>query len=265
MTTMQIIMLAVVQGVTEFLPISSSGHLVLVPRIIGFQDQGIIFDVAVHLGSLVAVCVYFRDDLYFLLKSTPSNFKLNTMGKGSRLFSFLLIATLPAAILGFLLSDWIEVNLRDPIVIASTLAFYGILMWAADSMGSKKISLDDMKFSDAIIIGFSQALALIPGTSRSGITMTAALILGVKRTEAAKFSFLLSIPIIGLASGYKLLMILFNNISVIWGELLLGMIVSMVIAYLSIGFFMGIIKRIGLMPFALYRIALSGVMFWLFA
>ena len=128
----------------------------------------------------------------------------------------------------------------------------------------KKISLDDLKFSDAIIIGFSQALALIPGTSRSGITMTAALIVGVKRTEAAKFSFLLSIPIIGLASGYKLLLILFNNISVIWGELLLGMVVSMVIAYLSIGFFMGIIKRIGLMPFALYRIALSGVILWLF-
>ncbi|HJL92458.1 MAG TPA: undecaprenyl-diphosphate phosphatase [Woeseiaceae bacterium] len=264
MATMQIIMLAVVQGVTEFLPISSSGHLILVPRIIGFQDQGIIFDVAVHLGSLVAVCLYFRDDLYFMLKSIPSNFKLNTAEKGPRLFSFLLIATLPAAILGFLLSDWIEVNLRNPIVIASTLAFYGILMWAADSMGSKKISLDDMKFSDAIIIGLSQALALIPGTSRSGITMTAALILGVKRTDAARFSFLLSIPIIGLASGYKLLMILFNNISVIWSELLLGMMVSMIIAYLSIGVFMGFIKRIGLMPFALYRIALSGFIFWLF-
>jgi len=264
MTTIQIVILAVVQGVTEFLPISSSGHLVLVPRIIGFQDQGIIFDVAVHLGSLVAVCLYFRDDLSFMLKNIPSNFKLNTAEKESRLFSFLLIATLPAAILGFLLSDWIEVNLRDPIVIASSLAFYGILMWVADSMGSKKISLNNMKFSTAIIIGFSQTLALIPGTSRSGITMTAALILGVKRTDAAKFSFLLSVPIIGLASGYKLLMILYNNINVFWSELLLGMTVSAIIAYLSIGFFMGIIRKIGLMPFALYRIALSGVIFWLF-
>ena len=264
MTTIQIIILAVVQGLTEFLPISSSGHLVLVPRIIGFQDQGIIFDIAVHLGSLVAVCLYFRDDLYGLLKGIPSNLKLTTAEKESRLFSFLLIATLPSAILGFLLSGWIEVNLRDPIVIASTLAFYGILMWAADSMSSKKISLDDMKFSDAIIIGFSQALALIPGTSRSGITITAALILGIKRTDAAKFSFLLSIPIIGLASGYKFLMILFNNISVIWSELLLGMIVSMIVAYLSIGVFMGLIKRVGLMPFALYRIVLSGVILWLF-
>ena len=149
-------------------------------------------------------------------------------------------------------------------IIAATLPFYGVLMWVADKKGDKKIAIEDIGYLQAIIIGFTQVLALIPGTSRSGVTMTAALFLGMKRIDAAKFSFLLSIPVIMLAAGYKLLIIFLNNMTVAWNELFFGMTISLIIAYLSIGFFMKVIQKIGLMPFAIYRILLSILIIWVF-
>ena len=137
-------------------------------------------------------------------------------------------------------------------------------MWIADKKGSKKIAIQNMNYSRAIIIGFAQVLALIPGTSRSGITMTAGLFLGMKRIDAAKFSFLMSVPVIMLAAGYKLLIIFLNNIDVAWNELFFGMVVSLIIAYISIGFFMKVIQKVGLMPFAIYRILLSILIIWVF-
>ena len=174
------------------------------------------------------------------------------------------MSTIPAALIGFISSDWIEVYLRNPMVIAATLPFYGVLMWVADKKGDKKIAIEDIGYLQAIIIGFAQVLALIPGTSRSGVTMTAALFLGMKRIDAAKFSFLLSIPVIMLAAGYKLLIIFLDNITVAWNELFFGMTISLIIAYLSIGFFMKVIQKIGLMPFAIYRILLSILIIWVF-
>ena len=264
MTSMQIIVLAVVQGLTEFLPISSSGHLVLVPKFLGWQDQGIIFDISVHLGSLAAVCIYFRGDLIELLKGAPDLLLFRPRGKSSNLLFLLILSTIPAALIGFISSDWIERYLRNPLIIAVTLAFYGVLMWVADKKGSKKIAIQNIGYLQAIIIGFAQVLALIPGTSRSGITMTAGLFLGMKRIDAAKFSFLMSIPVIMLAAGYKVLIIFLNNTDVAWNELFFGMVISLIIAYLSIGFFMKVLQKIGLMPFAVYRILLSILIIWVF-
>ncbi|MAD28323.1 MAG: undecaprenyl-diphosphatase [Woeseiaceae bacterium] len=264
MTLIQIIILAIVQGITEFLPVSSSGHLVLVPKLIGWKDQGIIFDIAVHLGSLGAVCIYFRGDIVKLFVSFSKLLTFKVEKKSSDLLFLLLIATLPAAIVGFFSAEWIEMYARNPLVIAFTLCFYGLLMLIADKKGKKEVTISEISYSHALVIGLAQVLALIPGTSRSGVTMTAGLFLGMKRFDAAKFSFLMSVPVIILASVYKLLVIFLENIYVNWGELFLGMVVSMCVAYASIGFFMSVIQRVGFIPFFIYRMALSVIIIWVF-
>ena len=264
MTLIQIIILAIVQGITACLPVSSSGHLVLVPKLIGWQDQGIIFDIAMHLGSLAAVCIYFKEDITKLFFSFSELLTFRTKKKSSDLLFLLLIATLPAAIIGFFSANWIELNTRNPLLIAFTLSFYGLLMLIADKKGKKKVTIKEINYSHALMIGLAQVLALIPGTSRSGVTMTAGLFLGMKRLDAAKFSFLMSVPVIILASAYKLLVIFLENIAIDWGELFLGMSISMCIAYASIGFFMTVIQRIGFVPFFIYRVTLSVIIIWIF-
>ena len=155
-------------------------------------------------------------------------------------------------------------NTRNPLLIAFTLSFYGLLMLIADKKGKKKVTIKEINYSHALMIGLAQVLALIPGTSRSGVTMTAGLFLGMKRLDAAKFSFLMSVPVIILASAYKLLIIFLENIAIDWGELFLGMSISMCIAYASIGFFMTVIQRIGFVPFFIYRVTLSVIIIWIF-
>tara|TARA_B100000965_G_scaffold276616_1_gene234441 strand:+ start:2700 stop:3497 length:798 start_codon:yes stop_codon:yes gene_type:complete len=263
MNTFQIIVLGIIQGLTEFLPISSSGHLVLVPKIFGFTDQGVNFDIAVHLGSLFAVVLYFRGDLFLMLSSILS-FQKNTNNRDVKLFLYLIIATIPSVFMGYFLSDLIEEQLRNPLIIASTLSLFGVLMWIADKKSVRKDTVYNLDFTKAVIIGIAQSLALVPGTSRSGITMTAALFLGLKKEDAAKFSFLLSIPVILLASCYKFFQILFNGIQVIWSELFIGMVVAFLVAYFSIGIFMRILRNYGLVPFAIYRIILGIVILYLF-
>tara|TARA_Y100001970_G_scaffold84467_1_gene106634 strand:- start:42 stop:839 length:798 start_codon:yes stop_codon:yes gene_type:complete len=263
MNTLQIIVLGIIQGLTEFLPVSSSGHLVLIPRIFGYTDQGIIFDIAVHLGSLFAVVLYFRSDLREMVSSIFS-FQKNSSERDLKLFLYLVIATIPAVLAGYFLSDLIDGHLRNPLIIASTLTFFGALMWIADKKSVRKDTIHNLDFPKVIIIGIAQSIALIPGTSRSGITMTAALFLGLKKEDAAKFSFLLSIPVILLASSYKFFQILSKGIPVIWSELFIGAVVAFIVAYFSIGIFMRIIRNYGLVPFAIYRIILGVVIFYLF-
>ena len=259
MTWLQIIVLAIVQGLTEFLPISSSGHLVLVPSFFGWSDQGLAFDVAVHFGSLLAVCAFFRRDIVALLRGTwqLTSFRLET--SESRLALGLALGTIPAAIAGLTLAGWIEANLRDPRVIVFTLSGYGILMYLADRYAPRQRNINDVRLRDAFMVGCAQALALIPGTSRSGVTITAGRLLGFARQDAARFSFLLSVPVILLASGYKGLELALGDAPVPWDELAVGVAVSAVVAYLSIEFFMRFVSRIGLLPFAVYRLALAGV------
>ena len=265
MTTFQIIILAVVQGLTEFLPISSSGHLVLVPYLANWTDQGLAFDVAVHFGSLAAVCLFFRDDIFALLRGGVRALGGDTSANESRIALAIALGTIPAAVAGLLFAGWIEENLRDPMVIVYTLSGYGILMAVADRFGKRERRFEDVGYKDAFIIGCAQALALVPGTSRSGVTITAARFLGLARGDAARFSFLLSAPVIFLAAMYQLYLLLSGDEEVLWGQLALGAVVACVVAYLSIEFFMRVVSRIGLMPFTVYRLLLAAVIVYVLA
>ena len=262
MSWLQTIVLAIVQGLTEFLPISSSGHLVLVPAIFGWTDQGLIFDVAVHLGSLAAVCVYFRKDLAGLVAGGVRLLAGSGESPESRMALYIMIGTIPAAITGLLFAGWIEANLRNPVVIVFTLSGYGVLMALADRLGRQQRIFATARLKDAIIIGIAQALALVPGTSRSGVTISAAMMLGFQRQDAARFSFLLSAPVIMLAAAFESSMLFVEETQFAWTQLAIGVTISAVVAYLSIDFFMRFVNVIGLLPFAIYRLVLAGVVLY---
>jgi undecaprenyl-diphosphatase len=259
---LQTIVLAIVQGLTEFLPISSSGHLVLVPAIFGWTDQGLIFDVAVHLGSLAAVCVYFRKDLAGLVAGGVRLLAGSGESPESRMALYIMIGTIPAAITGLLFAGWIEANLRNPVVIVFTLSGYGVLMALADRFGRQQRIFATARLKDAIIIGIAQALALVPGTSRSGVTISAAMMLGFQRQDAARFSFLLSAPVIMLAAAFESSMLFVEGTQFAWAQLAIGVSISAVVAYFSIDFFMRFVNVIGLLPFAIYRLVLAGVVLY---
>jgi len=264
MDTLQTILLALLQGLTEFLPISSSAHLILLPRLLGWGDQGLAFDVAVHVGTLMAVMFYFRHDVQRLLGAWFGSCLTRQMNADARLAWLLLLGTVPVALGGLLLHDVVETYLRSPLVIALATIGFGVLLGLADRCGRQVRSEDSLTLSDVLWIGLAQALALVPGTSRSGITMTAALALGLTRTAAARFSFLLSIPVILMAGGFESLKLLQQSAPVAWGEILLGTAVAGVSAYLCIHFFMRLIERIGMLPFVLYRLLLGAFLLLLF-
>jgi undecaprenyl-diphosphatase len=259
---MQVVILAIVQGLTEFLPISSSGHLVLVPVLFGWTDQGLAFDVAVHFGSLLAVLIFFRKDLYGLLKGGIQIVTGDARTIESRMALGIVLATIPAALAGALFVDWIETNLRSPSVIVVTLSGYAILMLLADRFGSRSRGIYSVRIRDAFLIGLAQALALVPGTSRSGVTITVAMALGFERHDAARFSFLLAVPVILVATLYSFIGLLNSAVAVAWGQLAAGVLVSAIVAYLSIEFFMRFVSRIGLLPFALYRLVLAALILY---
>jgi len=260
MDIIQVIVLALIQGITEFLPISSSAHLILPKELLGWPDQGLAFDVAVHVGTLCAVMVYFRKDVVAL----TTGWVLSAAGKGvnedGRLAWLIIAATIPAALFGLLMDDFIETHLRSMAVIACTTIVFGILLAFADRKGdAAQKDLLQLTLTLAIIIGFAQAIALIPGTSRSGITITAALFLGFSRVDAARFSFLLSIPIILMSGTYKGLGLI-GETAVDWTSLITGIVVSAVSAYLCIHYFLSFINRLSMMPFVVYRLLLGAVL-----
>lgn len=259
MSWIHIVVLAVVQGLTEILPVSSSGHLVLVPNVMDWKDQGLVFDVAVHFGTLVAVCLYFRADVVRLLQGALGFLKGDLASRDSRLALCIGVGTVPAAIAGLLLAGWIAENLRDPMVVVVTLSGYGVLLALADWFGKRRREMSDVGIADALLIGAAQALALVPGTSRSGVTITAGMALGFKRHDAARFSFLLSVPVILLATIYEVGLIFIEDAAVSLGTLALGALIACLVAYLTIGFFMRVVNTIGLVPFAVYRILLAAV------
>ncbi|MGB5622379.1 MAG: undecaprenyl-diphosphate phosphatase [Gammaproteobacteria bacterium] len=256
--------LAVLQGFTEFLPISSSGHLVLVPRFLGWPDQGLAFDVAVHLGTLTAVVIYFRREL---LSMTRAWFKAVAGGPStadSRLAWAVIWGTAPVAIIGFLLADMAETAMRSPLLVASTTAGFGVLLWLADVRGRRNRNEYSLGWSDVLIVGLSQALALVPGTSRSGITMTAGLLLGLDREAAARFSFLLAVPVILAASALETFRLLQAPVSPDWLAMGVGMLVSAVVAFLTIRYFLRFLGRIGMWPFAVYRLLVAALIVYAF-
>jgi undecaprenyl-diphosphatase len=260
------IVLAIVQGLSEFLPISSSGHLVLVPYLLGWQDQGLAFDVAVHVGTLFAVVAYFRRELLAMARAWFGSFAGGGLTPDARLAWCVLIGTIPVGLVGLAFGGLIEEKLRNPLAVATLLALFGALMWIADRFGRAARDEYSVGWRDAILIGCAQALALMPGTSRSGVTMTMARTLGLTREAAARFSFLLAVPGIGMAGGYELLkLVTSEDRSVDWGMMTLGVGVAAVTGYLCIAWLLRVINRIGLAPFALYRFAVAAVLFWLFA
>jgi undecaprenyl-diphosphatase len=265
MELLQILILAAVQGLTEFLPISSSAHLILAPLVTGYEDQGLAFDVAVHVGTLAAVIGYFRREViaiggdFFRSWVDPTAHSQN-----ARLGWMILIATLPVGVFGLLMKSLVETDLRAPLVIAMTTIGFGILLFAADKLGTRRRDEYTIGWRDALVVGIFQAMAIIPGTSRSGATMTAGLFLGLTRKAASRFSFLISIPTIIMSGGLLALDLLESEAQVEWDSIALGVILAFVAAYLCIHFFLQFIERIGMLPFVIYRLLLGvAILFWL--
>jgi undecaprenyl-diphosphatase len=253
----QIVFLAVIQGLTEFLPISSSAHLILPAQLLDWQDQGLAFDVAVHVGTLIAIVSYFRKDIAQIIVAWCVSLKDRQSTPNSRLAWWICLATLPACIAGLVFDSFIETHLRSLEVIAYTTIGFGVLLWLSDRYGATSKTEQHLSFKSVLCIGFAQALALIPGTSRSGITMTAARFLGFNRESAARFSFLLSIPLILAAGGLKSIELITSNIAVDWGSILMGVVLSAISAYLCIYLFLKWLNTIGFFPFFVYRLILG--------
>ena len=254
------IVLAIVQGLSEFLPVSSSGHLILVPHILGWPDQGLAFDVAVHIGTLVAVVGYFRVQLLQMLRAWFSSITGGGLTPDGRLAWCIILGTIPVGLAGIAFGDFIEQMLRNPVFVAATLAGFGLLMWLADRLGAQRRDEYTVGWREALLIGCAQALALMPGTSRSGVTMTMARSIGLTRESAARFSFLLAIPGIAMAGGYEFLKLLMGpGNGADWSMMGLGLAVSAVTGYLCVHVLLKVIGRIGLMPFAVYRLVLAGL------
>ncbi len=259
MDLIQIIVLAIVQGITEFLPISSSGHLILIPKLTGWPDQGLVTDVMVHVGSLFAIIAYFWRDVIRLVKGGVEllMFKWNP---DSRLAAYIIIGTIPAVIFGLILkkTGFLD-QIRGIEIVAWNAIIFGILLYLADRYGSRLKSISDITMNPAIVIGFAQALALIPGTSRSGITMTAARALGYERSDAAKFSFLLGIPAITGAGLLTFLELKSEGLEVPVGALYAAGL-TFFSAFAAIAFLMALVKRFSFLPYVIYRLILGVVL-----
>ncbi|MFT2090306.1 undecaprenyl-diphosphate phosphatase [Paraglaciecola sp. 2405UD69-4] len=260
MTIFEIIILAIIQGLTEFLPISSSAHLILPSEVLGWSDQGLAYDVAVHVGSLLAVMIYFRKDIWRLICAWLSHGLTKEQTNDSRLAWWVIIGTVPAVLFGVAFKDFIEVYGRSALVIACTTIGFGLLLWYADSKAKQVKTIDGITWKNAIFIGLAQAVAIIPGTSRSGITMTAGLLIGLNRESAARFSFLLSIPVILGAGLLATLDLLEASDAVDWNALLFGALFSFISAYACIYLFLAWISKLGMLPFVIYRLILGALL-----
>lgn len=274
MTPWQAAVLALVQAVTEFLPVSSSGHLILLPRLLGWSDQGLEFDIATNSGTLLAVMAYFRADLARMARVFFASFRPaeRAANPDARLIWLLALVTIPAGIAGLLAKGWISSYGRDPRLIAATAIFYGALLLYADRRATRATlagggrELSEFGLGAALLVGCAQALALVPGTSRSGITLTAALLLGFARPAAARFSFLLAIPI-GLVLALKQVVDVLRGLplGVPPGALAIGIAVSGIAGYAVIAFLLDWVRKRSLAPFAWYRLALGVVLLLVFA
>jgi undecaprenyl-diphosphatase len=254
-TYSQGVVLGVVQGVTEFLPISSSGHLILMPHLFGWPDQGLAFDAVVHLGTLAALLAYFHHEIVGMLTGTISR----------RVGLIVLAATVPGAVAGLLFEDTIEVFLRSTLVIAFTTAFWAIVMWIADRHAASPPPgsgepLEKISWSQGLAVGVAQALALIPGTSRSGITITTALFGGIDRATAARFSFLLGIVITGGAGAKKALTLARQGVPPgDAGPLAAALVAAFVAGWVAVWFLVSYLRQRSLTPFVIYRLVLAVV------
>jgi undecaprenyl-diphosphatase len=257
MTIEQIIVLAVVQGVTEFLPISSSGHLILVPQLMHWHDQGLVVDVMTHIGTLLAILIYFWRDVWRITVGALELLKGRVTDDG-RLAIYIILATIPAVAFGIFLKKFGFADLeRNVAVVAWNTILYGLLMLVADMVGPQEKTIANMTLGNALIIGVAQALALIPGTSRSGVTMTAGRFLGFTRPDCARFSFLLGIPAIAGAGIFTVADALTSGETITMDAVYCAGL-TFLAGLAAIAFLMALVKRISFLPFVLYRMVLGG-------
>lgn len=285
MTILQLLIIAIVQGITEFLPISSSGHLILIPTFTDFSDQGPLIDVAVHVGSLLAIIVYFFKDVLVLARGGLASVGIGADAPEAplerRLFWWIVLGTIPAVIFGLAIKlgafntiaeTWFNItvidddlmsSIRFTDLIAFNLIFYGILLGLADWVGKETRVFEDMGWRDGLIVGLAQALAIIPGTSRSGVTMTAARFLGYKRVEAARFSFLLSIPAVA-GAGVLIVPEIFEAGTTLAMDALIAGVLTFIAAFATMAFLMNFLKRASMLVFVIYRVAMGAALFYFF-
>lgn len=250
------IVIAVIQGVTEFLPISSQAHLIMVPRLTGWCDQGLLIDIAVHVGTLGAVVVYLWPECFGMARGVL-NLARGRRSNEARLFLFIVLATLPVLAAGYIVKNTFGVELRSLLLIAWATIGFGIVLWAADRWGLKVRRIEHMTWGGALFIGCAQCIALIPGTSRSGITMTAARMLGFERTEAARFSMLMSIPVIVAAGTLAGIDLYKEGSAQLTHAVFLTGGIAFIAAFLTILAMMGWLKRASFTPFVIYRLILG--------
>lgn len=253
----QILVLALIQGLAEFLPISSSGHLILVPFLTGWKDQGLAIDVAMHVGTLIAVLVYFWRDLWDIIRDLPSLFKGRTR-PGAKLAIYICVATVPAVLAGLAMRHFIGDGIRNPLVVAWAMLGFAVVLYLFDKFGLTIWRLEHITLGQALFIGVAQCLAFIPGTSRAGVTMVAARFLGYERASAARFSMLLSIPAIlaaGAKEGYELYRT--PEASGLMQDALIAAGLSALFGLLAISFLMYWLKRATFLPFVIYRLFLG--------
>ena len=264
MEILQAIALALVQGITEFLPISSSAHLILVPLFTGWPDQGLAFDVALNTATLLAVILYCRRDLIDMGSGLKRAASGNTLrGNHDAALAFMVvIATIPVAVAGFLGRDMVSEELRTFVVIGASSILWGIVLFFADRRPGEK-TLIDVTWPIAMAIGLAQAIAIVPGTSRAGITITVGLFLGLNRVTAARFSFLLFIVVGALAGAHEALGMLKDPDNTPWGAVAVGFPVAFITAYLTIHYFLKFISHAPMTPFVVYRVLLGVLLVFL--
>jgi len=261
MDIFQLIILAIIQGLTEFLPVSSSAHLILPAQILGWEDQGAMIDLMAHFGTLFAVMAYFHKDVAGIITGF---FDLlgRKLNKNSLLALNIILATPPVLLLGAAIEfGGFDAALRSPLIIALAFMFFGVVLWLADIWGKQTKTTEELTWKGAIFMGLAQAVALIPGTSRSGITMTAALSMGMIRSESARFSMLMSLPVIGVGGLYAMLKLVSEGSGA--ANLGAGLTVaglSFIVAYATIAIFMKYVPKIGMFPFMIYRLILGAVL-----
>lgn len=276
MQWLEVLILSLIQGLTEFLPVSSSAHLLLLPIFTDWPDQGLVFDIAVHFGSLLAVLAYFRKEVWGLIKAWLKSLTSREMTSEARLAWAILWATIPVGLVGLLAKGFIETHMRSGVYMGYSLIIFGLLLGWADWRHGRRCELNqgktcrseyEMSAKQILGIALAQTLALIPGTSRSGITMTAGLMLGLTREASARFSFLLSIPVIFLAAMLQSVEIITEPsvVSPSPTHLMGAVLVSAISAYACIHLFLGFIQRIGMQPFVIYRVLLGAYLIYVFS
>lgn len=249
----QLLLVGIVQGLTEFLPVSSSAHLVLLPRLLGAPDQGLVMDVAAHVGTFAAALVYFRRDWLSLLGVGVADEGARSVGR--QMAGRIAIATLPVLIAGFLLRDWVATAGRDPWIVAVAFIVFGLVLGVADRRGRKDRGVETISLAGAVLVGLAQAVALVPGASRSGTTISAGLLLGLRREDAARFSFLLFLPVSAAAGALEgLRLVQDGQFGAQLGSMAIVMVASALAGVICIHVFLGFVRRSSMMPFVIYRV-----------